>query len=107
MGRMRVLMLPRPWVLQYVEEVADEALGAFDYWNYGRLLEVYTLLDSGLVARLVARGRSSTDVDVKEAAEDFGNPSYMHRVRLLLGEQLVRLYPQVADVLADPEMNEG
>ncbi|WP_145236466.1 hypothetical protein [Urbifossiella limnaea] len=65
--------MPRPWVMAHVERVAAEALDLSDYWEYRRLLELAELLDAGLVQRLVPLGLSSSDPDVREAAEDY-NP---------------------------------
>jgi hypothetical protein len=70
-GRNQVLVMPRDWVMAHVEEVAAESLDLCDYWQYRRLLELAELLDSGLVRRLVPQGLSSSDPDVREAAEEF------------------------------------
>lgn len=93
-GRMQLMAMPRVWVLENIERVAAEGLAPFDYWNYRRLLELYSMLDPDLVSRLVDRGLSSTDFEVREAAEDFRDPDYAlavgHRVR----EAIARMYPQ-------------
>jgi hypothetical protein len=70
-GRQQVLAMSRSWVLQHVEAVAAEALDLSDYWEYRRLLELASLLDGELVRRLVPLGLSSSDLDMREAAEDF------------------------------------
>ena len=70
-GREAVLLLPRKWVLTNIERVANETLDLSDYWEYRRLLELYSLLDPALVERLVIEGLKSDDPDVLEAAEDF------------------------------------
>lgn len=70
-GRQQVLAMPRPWVLECIGLIAEEALDLTDYWEYRRLLELLALLDSGLLQRFVARGLTSTDAEVRETAEDF------------------------------------
>ena len=70
-GRQQVLGMPRPWVLEHIEPVAAEVLELSDYWEYRRLLELAELLDAELLRRLIPRGLSSSDPDVREAAEDF------------------------------------
>ncbi|HZY85943.1 MAG TPA: hypothetical protein VFE78_14000 [Gemmataceae bacterium] len=70
-GRQLVLAMPRARVLERIERVAAEALDLSDYWQYRRLLELAELLDAELVRRLVPVGLSSSDPDVREAAEDF------------------------------------
>jgi hypothetical protein len=70
-GRQQVLAMPRPWVIERIEQVVTEALDLSDYWEYRRLLELADLLDADIVQRLVSLGLGSYDADVREAAEDF------------------------------------
>ena len=70
-GRNEILALPRERVLQLIEDVAAETLPLSDEWEYRRLLELYELLDKGLLQRLVAAGLASGNPEVREAAEDF------------------------------------
>jgi hypothetical protein len=70
-GRQSVLAMPRDWVLENIERVAEEVLDLSDEWEYRRLLELADLIDAGLVHRLAALGLRSDDSDVREAAEDF------------------------------------
>ena len=74
-GRETVLAMPRPWVLEHVRVVAEEALDLADYWEYRRLLELLDLLDPGLVQRFASRGLSSLDPDIREAAEEYHRPA--------------------------------
>ena len=69
-GRAEILALPREQVLEHIESVATATL-PFEEWEYRRLLELYEQLDTGLLQRLVARGESSSDADIREAADDF------------------------------------
>jgi len=70
-GRQQVLALPRPWVLERIEQVAVAVLDLSDYWEYRRILELAALLDGALVQRFVTLGLDSQDRDVREAAQDF------------------------------------
>jgi len=71
-GRAEVLGMPRAWLLENIEWIADDALHLADYWEYRRLLELYEVLDArGPINSLIARGLLSTDEDVREAAEDW------------------------------------
>jgi len=64
--------MPRAWVLENLERIADDALNLADYWEYRRLLELYEVLDAhGPINSLIACGLISTDADVREAAEDW------------------------------------
>lgn len=72
-GRQQVLSLPRSWVLEWLEPVAQEVLNLSDYWEYRRLLELAEMLDIKLLKRLVSRNLASTDPDVREAAEDYSS----------------------------------
>ena len=70
-ARDRILSLPRDWVLQHIEEVAEPLLQEGDYVEYRRFLELYVQLDPELAARLARRAAAHADSDVKEAGEDF------------------------------------
>ena len=43
-GREAVLALPRDWVIANIERVASNGLDLANYWEYRRLLELYSLL---------------------------------------------------------------
>jgi len=74
-GRKAVLALPREWVVANIERVVETGLDLTDYWQYRRLLELYSLLDPALVHRLVKVGEASNDPEIAEAARDFGGPA--------------------------------
>lgn len=71
-GRSEILALPRDAVLQSIERLAAESLPLDDEWEFRRLLEVYEQLDAELLRRLVETGLASSNPEIKEAAEDFG-----------------------------------
>src|SRR5579884_430531 len=71
MGRAEVFAMLRAWVLAHIEQAAYETLNLTDEWEYRRLLELFQQLDNSLVQRLIARGLTSPDADIREAAEDF------------------------------------
>jgi hypothetical protein len=73
-GRKKILAMPRLWVIEHIEQVANDAIDLSDYWEYRRLLEVAAMLDRELLQRLVAIGSRSHDPDVSEAAADFAQP---------------------------------
>ncbi len=70
-GRESVLAMPRPWVLENVSTVAEQALDLSDYWEYRRLLELLNLIDPRLLRPFLPPGLASPDPDVRDAAEDF------------------------------------
>ncbi len=68
-GRQQVLAFRRDWVIENIEEVANEVLDLHDYWEYRRLLELVEMLSSEVLQRFVAIGLASKDADVREGAE--------------------------------------
>jgi len=56
--------------MERIESTVSETL-PFEEWEYRRLLELYEMLDHSLLLRLIARGLSSDDCDLRMAAEDF------------------------------------
>lgn len=70
-GREQVLALPRTFVLENIEAESAALLDLDDEWEYRRLLELADLLEPALVQRLVARGLTSRNPEVVEAATDF------------------------------------
>lgn len=71
LGREGILSLPRNWLLERIESIADVQLDLDQEWEYRRLLEVYEKLDKQLLLRLIERGRASSDESLREAANDF------------------------------------
>jgi hypothetical protein len=71
LARTAILNLPREWVLERIEAVAEPLLQRGDYEEYQRLLELYRDLDPGVTRRLAERAAAHADPDVREAGEDF------------------------------------
>ena len=66
-----ILRLPRDWVLERIEAVAEPLLETGTDEEYRRLLELYRLLDSELTLRLARRAAASPDRHVREVGEEF------------------------------------
>jgi hypothetical protein len=66
-----ILALPRDWVLERVEAVAEPHLINGDLEEYARYLELYLLLDEELTRKLAQRALAHSDPDVVEAGQDF------------------------------------
>ena len=71
LGRDFVMALPRAWVLERIEQVAEPLVQLNDDWEYRRLLELYESLDDGLLLRLAKRGLQSSNPEIQDAANDF------------------------------------
>ncbi|HEX6818565.1 MAG TPA: hypothetical protein VF120_09340 [Ktedonobacterales bacterium] len=69
--RTGLFCISRDWLLPRIEQSAAVTLDLTDEWEYRRLGEVYELLDADLVRRHSAFGRSSTNPEIREAADDF------------------------------------
>jgi hypothetical protein len=69
LGRAGLMALPKTWLLEHVQTIAQSRLDLQDDWEYRRLLEVAWKLDRGLVEMLTEQGLSSSNVDVREAAK--------------------------------------
>jgi hypothetical protein len=63
--------LPRAWVLDHIEEVAEPLLHDSDSISYRMLLELFLVLDANLAMRLARRAAAHPDVDVAEAGDDY------------------------------------
>ena len=66
-----ILALPRDWVLERVEAIAEPYLINGDMEEYRRYLELYLLLDEELTRKLAQRALAHSDPDVIEAGQDF------------------------------------
>lgn len=66
-----ILELPREWVLGNIHHIATEILNLSDEWEYRRLLELYQMLDTELLTKLITIGLKSNNPEIKEAAYDF------------------------------------
>lgn len=71
--REAILSLPRDWVLDRLEAVAEPLLVGGTYDEYRRLLELYQLLDPVLTQNLAMRAVQHPDPDIQEAGMDFLN----------------------------------
>jgi len=71
LGRMAAAETPHDWFVEHVERTAARVLNLDDDWDYLRLLEMCENIDTELLKRLVARGSTSPDAGVREAAADF------------------------------------
>jgi hypothetical protein len=63
--------LPKEWVVDNIEEVAEKYLLNGDYETYRCLLGLFFEVDKGITLRLAMKAASSTDINVREAGEDF------------------------------------
>jgi len=66
-----ILSLDKGWVVANIEAAAEPALRDEGEFAYRRYLELYTLLDAGLTARLLSRALASADPGIREAGENF------------------------------------
>lgn len=70
-GRQGILSLPRDWVIQHIEDLAEPLLQADDVYEWRRLMEVYDDLDEDLMKRLALRAISHSNPEIKEVGEDY------------------------------------
>lgn len=70
-GRSVILAMPRERVNEDIERVAARCLDLGDAWHYRRLMELYEMLDAGLLRKLLASGLVSENAEIRETAEDF------------------------------------
>lgn len=70
-ARELVLELPREWLLKNIEEAAEPLLGFNDHEEYRGLFQIYLELDLALARKLAQRAANHSDVDIKDAADDF------------------------------------
>lgn len=72
LGRRGLQELPRNRLLENIKPRAKRLLELNEYWEYTRLLEVYWLLDKGLVQDLVDWGFNNVNEEIKKIAMDTG-----------------------------------
>jgi hypothetical protein len=77
-----ILALPRDWVLERIEAIAEPYLVSGDLEEYARYLELYLLLDEELTRKLAQRALAHSDPDVVEAGQDF--------IEILLDENRIK-----------------
>jgi hypothetical protein len=70
-GQDVILRLPREWLLDRIESVAEPLLQNGSYDDYRRFLELYIKIDPLLTERLAMKAAASSDSDIREADEDF------------------------------------
>ncbi len=70
LGRAGIWMLPKKWVLEYIEKVAEPMLQQGDEWEYLRLIEVYWHIDRSLVKRLAMRCLDCDDSEIQELGKE-------------------------------------
>ncbi len=66
-----ILSLPKEWLLEHIEAVAEPLLQAGDDQEYRRFLELYIQIDPQLTKRLAQRALASRDPNIQEAGQDF------------------------------------
>ncbi|TLD69825.1 hypothetical protein FEM03_16005 [Phragmitibacter flavus] len=62
--------IPKDWLINRIEAVAENTVNFEDEWEYRRLLYFYDLIDPALVERLALRGLKSSNFEVIEIAND-------------------------------------
>ena len=70
-GRQGILSLPRHWVIEHIEELAEPILQTDDDWEWRRLIEVYDGLDKNLAKKFALRAISHPNSEIKEVGEDY------------------------------------
>ena len=71
LGRNALLALPRTWLLEHIEVAAEPLIQLNNNWEFRRLLELYSLLDTTLARQLALRGITDPDAEIREASEIF------------------------------------
>ncbi|GET38203.1 hypothetical protein [Microseira wollei] len=70
--RQGILSLPKTWLLENLEKIAEPLLKNGTDEEYRRLLELYIQIDRELTERLAKRAQHE-DSDIREVGEDFHN----------------------------------
>jgi hypothetical protein len=66
-----ILSFPDDWLLENIEERAEQLLIDATYEEYRCLLELYSKIDHNLTQRLASRAIQQDNLDIIEAGEDF------------------------------------
>ena len=90
--REAILSLPKTWLLENIENSAEELLADGTDEEYRRLLELYINIDDHLTEKLVKRALQHEDEDIREAGDDFQN--YLKNV-IRIPQELVELTSRV------------
>ncbi len=75
LGRESLASIPCNWLTERIHDIASQTLDLNDEWEYRRLLEIYEILDQGLLKNLCQLGKQSKNIAVQEAANDFTEKS--------------------------------
>ena len=70
-GRHGLALIPRNWIIENIEVIADYILDLDDEWEFRRLLEVYEILDQKLYQRFIQHGQNHPKSEIREAANDY------------------------------------
>jgi hypothetical protein len=68
-----ILAMPKEWVINNIELIAEPIIENGSYDEYRRLLELYTEIDHDIAEKLAKRAAIHDDPDIKEAGEEFIN----------------------------------
>lgn len=71
LGRAGIWALPKDWVLDHIETVAEPILPKDDDWEYRRLMEVYERLDHILARKFALRCLAEEHPEIKAVGEDY------------------------------------
>lgn len=71
LGRMGILEMPKEWVMNHIEEIAQENINFEEEWEYRRLVELYLRVDDNLAQRLIDMGLKSSTPEIVDAAKDY------------------------------------
>jgi len=75
-SRHLILEIPRGWLSQHIETVAEPLLSSSDEWIYRRLLELYAQIDQSVTLRLAKRAAAHPNSEIREAGAEFiANPA--------------------------------
>lgn len=69
--REAILTLPREWVLERIEQVAEPFLLTDDSEEYRRILELYFELSPQMTHKLAQRALKNPNEEIQEAGQDF------------------------------------
>ena len=70
LGRDGVWALPRKWVLDNIEKLAEPMLQKHDEYEYRRLLEVYWHLDKTLARKFANYCLENPDIEIRSLGEE-------------------------------------
>ena len=82
--RQIILSLPQNWLLNNIENGANQVLEKATDEEYRRLLELYVKIHISITRKLIKQALNSDDLDICEVGQDFDDylkktPNYEHR----------------------------